>query len=568
MMLLGSVWEFSPTVRTRVGEGAILPMDIVWLGRRQRGSGSLVPTIALLIAILLGVLSSTGWAQVDSDSTKTDGPIGTPDLAARPTRPKMELSLPDAIRLALGHNVDLKIERLTAERSKRDRIIADAAFDPLFRTSYTMARFRQPSVSFLDFGEATSTITVNPFENDSFDLGISGLLSTGTSYSITAQTNRSDNPDSTLFSFNPRYSSGVRIQLTQPLLRGLGEEAVLADVRIAARNAEISSLELERRVEDILVVVANAYWDLLYARKDLEVKEQGLLEATDLLDINRRKLQVGSGTEIDVIDAEANIETQKAGIIDARNALDNAQDSLLDQINAPDYRLGRDNPLFIDVEIVPTTEPAFEDLELSLADSVDTALDERVELRQSRLTIENAEDLYDRASNDLLPSLDLIGSWTNSGLEDGFSGTWRELSGGTYYDWSVGLVFEIPIGNRAARERRSQADIDRSSAQLDRERTVNSIVLGVTQAVRNVRSAQQRVLTTRAATRLRSEQLDSEKRRLERGLSTSYQVLQTQNDLLEAQTTEVESVVLLLKAITAYRKQTGEVLGIFGIELN
>jgi len=287
---------------------------------------------------------------------------------------------------------------------------------------------------------------------------------------------------------------------------------VLADVRIAARNAEISSLELERRVEDILVVVANAYWDLLYARKDLEVKEQGLLEATDLLDINRRKLQVGSGTEIDVIDAEANIETQKAGIIDARNALDNAQDSLLDQINAPDYRLGRDNPLFIDVEIVPTTEPAFEDLELSLADSVDTALDERVELRQSRLTIENAEDLYDRASNDLLPSLDLIGSWTNSGLEDGFSGTWRELSGGTYYDWSVGLVFEIPIGNRAARERRSQADIDRSSAQLDRERTVNSIVLGVTQAVRNVRSAQQRVLTTRAATRLRSEQLDSEKR--------------------------------------------------------
>ncbi len=125
----------------------------------------------------------------------------------------------------------------------------------------------------------------------------------------------------------------------------------------------------------------------------------------------------------------------------------------------------------------------------------------------------------------------------------------------------------MPIGNRAAKERRSQAKIDRASARLDHRRTVNTVVLGVTQAVRDVRSAQQRVETTRAATRLRTEQLDGEKRRLSVGLSTSYQVLQVQNDLLEAQTSEVESIVFLLKAVTAYRRQTGDVLESFGIEV-
>jgi len=66
---------------------------------------------------------------------------------------------------------------------------------------------------------------------------------------------------------------------------------------------------------------------------------------------------------------------------------------------------------------------------------------------------------------------------------------------------------------------------------------------------------------------LRTEQLDGEKRRLTVGLSTSYQVLQIQNDLLEAQTAEVQSSVQLLKAMTEYRRQTGEVLELFGIEL-
>ena len=486
-----------------------------------------------------------------------------------PARPRMELSLDDALRLAFTHNLDLQIERLTAERARRDRRIADAAFDPLFRSSYSIARFRQPSVSFLDFGSTISTISVNAFDSTNWDVGVSGILETGTQYSLVAGGSRNDNPDSSIFSLNPRYNSSVELVVTQPLLRGFGDDTVLADLRIASRNAEISRLELHRRVEDTVVEVVNAYWDLLFARKDLEVKEQALVEANELLDINRRKQQVGSGTEFDVIDAEANVETQKAGIIDARNALENAQDGLLDVINAPQYRRSEiASPLFVDVEIVPVTEPDLEELEISLEDSVERALEQRIEIQRQVLSIQNAEDVVGRAEDDALPRFDLTGSWTNSGLEGDFDGSWSELGKGTYYDWSVGLVLEIPIGNRAAEQRRAQARIDRSSARLDHRRTVNGVVLGVTQSVRDVRSAQQRVLTTRAATRLRTEQLDGEKRRLTVGLSTSYQVLQVQNDLLEAQTAEVESIVFLLKAVTAYRRQTGDVLETFGIEVD
>ena len=541
--------------------------------RRRLASGGL-PFCFALIGVLFAptLFAQEGGSREGSEPTtptKDTTTIVSVSGIDEPVRPEMELTLEEAVRLSLRHNIDLQVQRVTEERSRRDRRIADAAFDPLFRTNYTLGRFRQPSVSFLDFGSTTSTISVNAFASDNWSMGVSGILETGTQYSVTAGGSRSDNPDSSIFSLNPRYSSSFELQVTQPLLRGFGDDSVLADVRIATRNAEISRLELRRRVEDTLVAVVNAYWDLLFARKDLEVKEQALVEANELLEINQRKLQVGNGTEFDVIDAEANIETQRAGIIDSRNTRDNAQDSLLDLINSPNYRRGGvENPLFLDVQIVPVTEPDLEDLRISLEDSVDTALNHRLEIQQQVLGIQNAEDTYQRAADDALPRFDLTGSWTNSGLEGDFSGSWDELSSGTYYDWSVGVVFEIPIGNRAARERRAQARLDRTSARLEHERTINAVVLGVTQAVRDVRSAQQRVQTTRAATRLRTEQLDGEKRRLSVGLSTSYQVLQVQNDLLEAQTAEVESVVFLLKAVTAYRRQLGDVLETFGIEVD
>lgn len=532
--------------------------------------------LLVLVLIAIGAPASVGGQ--DPTTVPVDPPAptdATADPAAAsddPQRARLDLSLEDAVRLALSHNLDIAIERRTRERVAREETIADAAFDPLFRTSYTLARFRAPSVSQLDFGlgVVSNEIAVNPFENDRWDVGVSGLLKTlGTSYTVDATGSRSDNPESSIFSLNPRYSSGLGIEFTQPLLRGFGDDTVNTQLRIASRDAEISRLELRRRVEDTLVAVVDAYWDLLFTREDLEVKNNALLEAQELLQINQRKLQVGSGTELEVLDAEANIETQRSGIIDAENAVQNAEDRLLDLINAPEYRQGGfQNPLFIDAEIVPTTEVDVESVELSLEESVDRALLQRIEVQQAVLNVLNSQDLVDQAEDSVLPRLDVIAGWRNSGLEEDFGGSWDELFTGTYYDWNLGVVFEVPIGNRAARERRSQARLDRESARLDQARIVNSIVLGVTQAVRDVRSAQQRVQTTRKTTELRQEQLDGEKRRLEVGASTSFQVLQIQQDLLEAQRAEIESQVILLKAMTAYRQRTGDVLPVLGISID
>ena len=150
-------------------------------GRTVRG-GMLILCGIFFCAPLTFAQDGSGESPSDPENTTTIVSVS----GGEPDRPAMELSLDDAIRMALRHNLDLQVQRVTEERSRRDRRIANAAFDPLFRTNYTLGRFRQPSVSFLDFGSNTSTITVNAFASDSWSMGVSGILETGTQYSVTA----------------------------------------------------------------------------------------------------------------------------------------------------------------------------------------------------------------------------------------------------------------------------------------------------------------------------------------------------------------------------------------------
>ncbi|MFQ5653312.1 MAG: TolC family protein [Planctomycetota bacterium] len=482
----------------------------------------------------------------------------------------LSLSVDDAIRIALENNLDLKIEAITHDRAQRDIAIAKAAFDPVFQTSFTMSKFRSPSVSFLDLGTTvTSAVTVNPFNSQAYNLGISGLLSPGTQYSITAEDSRSDTPRSGgIFGINPRHQTSIVARFTQPLLRGFGARSNLADLRIARRSWEIAGHRRRRLIETTVGSVMSAYWNLVFARRDLEVKEEALTEAETLLEINRHRVAVGTAREIDVIDAEANIETQKSGIIDARNALRRAQDTLLDLLN---YRRVEEppagSPLYEGIQIVPATELAFEPFPVELGAAIRLALDERDDLREASLAIESSQLDLERRRNDRLPALNLQGSWTQAGLEGGFGDSLDELGSGRFYDWSLGVSFEMPLGNRQARGRLAQARADLQSARLAREKLENGIILEVTQVVRDIESARQRVLTTRAASRLRSEQLEAETQRLRVGTSTSYQVLQIHNDLLEAQGEELRALVDHRNAVTAFYSAVGTILPSVGISL-
>ena len=476
----------------------------------------------------------------------------------------MDLSLEEAIGLALDHNLDLEVQRIDERRSQRDPLIAEAAFDPLFRTGFTWSKSSTTSTSIIagaEVGEQSER------DNRNYFLGLSGQLRYGTTWNLRVNGSRSETSADSIF-FSPlNYRGAYELSLSQPLLRGFGREITETSFRIAVRSAEASRLATRRSVETTVASVVGSYWDLVYTRRNVAVQESALAEARELLEINRRRLEVGTGTEIDVISAEANIETQKASIIDAVNQLRDIQDVLLDKINAPGFRLGGESgPMFRDIEVIPTTSLELTEFPVQLVEAVQMALITRLELVQQQLQIANSVDQLRLSEDQLKPSLTLDGGWNQPGNDITFDGSWANI--GEDYSWNAGLNFEIPLGNRAARNRLLQSREDLRLSHISRDQASHGIVLEVTRAVRELQSARQSVETTAAATRLRREELDGETRRLEVGVSTAYQVLQVQNSLLGAQVSELQSQVRLRKAISSYRNATGTILKGHGIQLD
>ncbi|MEM7261290.1 MAG: TolC family protein [Planctomycetota bacterium] len=514
---------------------------------------------------------TTAPADAGDDESDPNAPAGPPPIEGREGRQRTELSLDEAIRIALARNLDLQLEILNAYQTHQDIGIASAAFDPVFATTYSMSNFRQPTVDTLSGLGSTTQILVNPFTAQQGTVGFNGLFPLGTRWRVEVQDSRSDNPESGFFGFNPRNSTTITAGVTQPLLKDFGYDVNLADLRIARENDAVAIEQLRLQTETVMGSVVDAYWNLYFAYRDLEVKLSALKEAEQLLEINQGKLDAGLAKEVDVTQARASIANQNSEIIQAENAISAAQDTLLDLLNYNDLMReqgthGAGRALYEHLELILTTPLIFEEYRVDLEDAIALALEERSDLRQAYHAIQSAQHGYERAKHQVLPTLNLDATWNQLGLEENIGNSFDELFTGRYYSWTVAVNFEYAIGNRAARNERlkSQAALER--AHLDFERLRNLAILEVSSAVREIKNAYRTVLARQEQVRLQRDTLDGERERLRVGVSTSFQVLEIQNDLLEAQSQDLRARVDYQNAITAYLKAVGLLRNNFGPE--
>jgi outer membrane protein TolC len=110
------------------------------------------------------------------------------------------------------------------------------------------------------------------------------------------------------------------------------------------------------------------------------------------------------------------------------------------------------------------------------------------------------------------------------------------------YEWLVGLQFEYPLGNRLAQNDLERRNLELRQARVDQRRVERTIVREIRQAVRNIETAIQRVEVARATVVLARTQLEAEQEKFRLGLSTSFNVLEFQEDLTRARSQEIQAL--------------------------
>lgn len=545
---------------------------------------------AVIVAVALvccpanhGSLSADDGAVSQIGEPTPDTPPASPSDPDKPRVPPgfedhgvlLELSLEDAVRTALRNNVQVKVEELNRQISRRSIIIERAIFDPYFNVGFSHAKNRSPTVSPFEIGSTTFVgVEVNPFERTGLDAGLRGTTLLGSTYEVKITETRGDNPEASLFSLNPQYGTGVEVNLTQPLLKNAWFDYNSANIRIARNNKLLSDEQYELTSIQMVYDVVTAFWELVFAHEDYLAKVNALQLAEDQLRIDRRRVQAGTMAEIDLATSESQVARRKTELDEAMSVLETARDDLLYRMNYTGvqslkrlWNAGRATSPFSAVLVVPSTEPEIEALEPERTASLESAFANRPEYVRAKLDIENQAINVASARNELLPSLDLNAGWTQSGLDENARRSIDRLVTGRFYDWVVGVQFEVQIPYRGRLSNYRNTRDALRQLELQQRDLENLIVIEVDQAIRELEFSYRAVQNLADEVRLQEAVLRAERSKLQAGTSDIFTVSQIENDLVDVRARELRAETDFEKGKAEYEKAVGTLLEKFGVVL-
>lgn len=469
----------------------------------------------------------------------------------------INISLKESILFAIRNNFDVEIARLNPEIGDLDVTIEKAKFDPIFKVEGSVAE-NQPLITVTRRETGFAPIRT---DRDEFSSTVERLFETGGTLSLGYgfTYNRFVVSGRDFDTASREYTTFVEARLTQPLLKGAWFFYNLSPIYIAQNNKQISVLQFKNTVIQTVDQVQEAYWNLVKAIEDLKVANKSLERAKDLLEKNKLQVEAGMLTPIDVLEAEAEVASREEGVISAEHEIKDKEDILKQVINLSDGSILSDAP------IIPVDKPVFDAQKANMTESIRLALRNRPDLLETLKKVENADISVKLRRNELLPQMDITGTFRVEGISESSGDASRPptipprppetevrqnlgdshdvLLSQDFENKSIGLSIEIPIGLRSARSNLKKAKLEVMQAGIEVKKAEQQVVVDVREAVRHINTNIKRVYSTRKAKEFAERKLDAEEKKLNVGKTTTLEVLRAQEDLAVAEGNELKAVV-------------------------
>lgn len=599
---------------------------------------------AVLFAVLIGAATIFGQDATPSP-TATPTPVPTPAVTDKqnvtpenlqgvptvaPNYSSNDRSLPDlgrvgvdmadqrpltvqeAITRALENNKDIEVTRKDVKIAEYNLQAARGVYEPRFAGETYFERAKTPVFSFFG-GGPDGSLTQSNFVGNA---GIQGLIrQTGGSFSVQADNSRLTTNN--LFSLvNPTYTSNLRFQFTQPLLRGRSFDNNRRTIEIAKRNLSLTDVQFRQRSIEIITNVQRAYWDLTYALRNLQVQRDGVKDAKDQLEHNRRLVNEGQLAPIDIVAAETQVANFEQAVYDALNVVSQSENSLKNLISP-----NKDDAIWSE-SLTPVDPVDLNAPITTLTDALTAALANRpeLEINQAQKDINAIDQRYFR--NQTRPQIDLIASYTLTGAAGSFNpAAENPLGGGTddtidalvgrvnllsaatnppltpippvippdvslpgnliggygsalsnlaanrFPTFRVGVQFDLPLfGNKTSKAELGRSLVEGERLQTQREQLEQNIQVDVRNALQLLRTSEARLRSAAIARENSQKEYESEQRKLDSGQSDIYRVLDRQTALTTARSNELRAQTELNKSIADLQRATGNALKANNIE--
>lgn len=542
---------------------------------------------------------------------------------------KLYLSLQDAVALALENNIDIEVERYLFPLAEADLLRAQAGsstqgistqtsngatglnatgmqsflgnfgggggvnggagpnpngFDPTINSTIQWGHITLPQQNTITTG-TTALVSTNKLANfniqENFVTGGSATLSYNNTFS---------SQNAYLNLFNPVTSAFLDLSISQPLLQGFGLAFNNRTIRVAKNNLHAADLVFKQQVIVTVQTVVQAYWLLVSANEDVEVKRKALVLAQKLYSDNKVQVDVGTLAPIEIVRAEAEVATDEQALVTSETTVLQQETILKNALS----RNGLSNPAVAAAHIVPTDHiqiPPVEKVE-PIQDLISSALDNRPELQQSRIQLENQKIGLTGTRNLMLPTLSAFADLRNSGLSGdpnslpspggtlpfaanqnpffigGYGNVLGQLFSRNFPNYSVGMQLSIPLRNRSAQANYATAAVNLRQSQLSVQRLINQIHVDVQNALITMQQARAQYSAAVKSRILQEQTLDAEQKKFAVGASTPFLVIQAQRDLSNAGGAEVVAQAQYIQAKLQLDVASGRTLDVYSIEID
>lgn len=470
----------------------------------------------------------------------------------------LDLGLPEAIQRALSLNFQIQIEEYQPRIAEAREFRESGRFDPTLQLSYTYDERRQELRTLTSTQDVATPVPGDPnpqlfarTTGGEADSSIAGLLPWGMTYDFGGSVSSTDD---TRQDFT-RYQSFLGFNFSQPLLRNFGTDVNLASIRIARSNVASSLWQLRSRIIDIVTNTVLTYNDLYFANRNLAVELRSRELAAQLLSDNQKRAEIGVMSPLDVIQAQADLAAREERVLVAERLMKDTENQLKGLISDEVTDV-----LNLRVRIQPP--PTALGFEPDFDTDVAAAFELRPDYREALLAIQRRNINLVFTRNQMLPRLDLVASLGVNGLDRSLEGSIERIGsrGQDNLAFSAGAVFSVPIPNRSARGEVEVNELEIAQSLVDLKRLEQSILLEADTAAGQIDTTRKRIDASRAAVDFARRTLEAGQARLASGTSTTFEVLQFQRDLAEAEISEVRALTDHNKSIAEYARTTGTTL--------
>jgi outer membrane protein len=457
------------------------------------------------------------------------------------------LTLDAAIRLALEKNQELKVSAFSPEIARANVLAEYGRFDPAitFRRSYSEG----------DTLVSKSPLVTQLTQTDDYALSLGGITPWGTRYSLSTT---ATNDRGTSTGFADRFQTFGGVIVTQPLLRGFGFGANLASLRIAKADRRISDWQHRQTIIDTVTDVVVTYNTLLLARENLRIAQLSRDLTAQLVDQNQKRNRAGQISDADVIQARARLATREEQILLAERSARDVENRFRQLLGETSFAV---DGASLEIEELPPAAPVTVDAPTDLR----KAYQLRPDYQAARLGVDRHRAANALARNQLLPSVDFVGSYGYSGDDANFAASRRQVRDEDVRSYSAGVVVSIPLTFTEGRGRARAARLGLKQSEADLVRVEQEIAVEVAAAAGQVETSQRRIAATRAALDLAQQALDAEQKKFQAGSGRTLDVLSAQEQLVSVQNSYARALADDRRALANYDRALGQTLERFGI---